>query len=416
MKIFRLTLSIVMLFLLVSTPALAINSSQGTAYTINELGMSMNIPSDLYVFTRDIASDDPNPSHFDLTREEFINYFNINNIYLNAVSEEVTYEIVIYMVKNTDQNVSDFTEYSDTELQVLLEDLSSTYEMNGVTYDNSVIYTGNPQVKFIKSSFQKANGDKPAYGLQYFTVYDGKEINITLDSYDKTVTPDREAMISKVIDSITLIKKSAPIENAGITGALNAASTGYRAGITGFVGTDFDSLSGIALIWLLLFDIIATFVLFTLPMFVYRYLVIKEPLLKQRAKKIAIIYGLAGGVIVGAYIVFSLNVFLAIGVFLWSYVNYLVLSKGGVKQYIPFKSAKPAKPFKPAKPLKPAKPKKTSTVKITPEPDEKVGTPSSPLSVSKTCKNCFAVNLADSKTCFYCGAQMDRDEKENRID
>lgn len=422
-SIIKLIIAIVMLSLLVSTPALAISASEGTAYRIDELGMSVNMPSDLYVFTRNIDPDDPRPSYFRLNREAFINYFNDHNIYLNAISEKVLYEINIMMVTNTNQNVRNFTEYTDAELQAFLKSSASTYEMENVNYVKSDIYTGNPQFRFVRSSFIKTNGTNLAYGIQYFTVFDGKEINVVLDSYDKAITPDREAIISKVIDNITLTRTSAPNENvgaasdtgnmglgdnSGIASTMNAANAVYNEGNAGLLGTNLSKLSGVSLIFLILIDIAATFVLLTLPILIYRYLIIKEPLLKHRAKKIAIIYGVSAGIIIGAYMVFTSNVFMAIGIFLWSFINYLVLSKGRAKGYLPFM------PVKPVKPVKLAKPAKSSDVKLkVKEHDETDANPSPSLSVSKTCKNCFAVNLADSNTCFYCGAQMDRDEEED---
>ena len=65
----------------------------GSTYDLEELGMSIEIPSDHVVFTRDIRSDDPNLSAYGLTKDDLFSPMLERSIYLNAWDKDVNYEI-----------------------------------------------------------------------------------------------------------------------------------------------------------------------------------------------------------------------------------------------------------------------------------------------------------------------------------
>ncbi len=69
------------------------------SHIVNEIDISIDIPSDLNVFTRDIAQDDPNLSYYGLDRASLIKSYKDSNIYLNAVSENALYEIIVTMIE-----------------------------------------------------------------------------------------------------------------------------------------------------------------------------------------------------------------------------------------------------------------------------------------------------------------------------
>ena len=79
----------------------------------------------------------------------------------------------------------------------------------------------------------------------------------------------------------------------------------------------------------ILLNLIATIVVYSLPIIIYRYAIRKEPMERKKAKRITIIYGIC------AFIVMSAATFVINGsgvaggaIFLWSWVNYRVLTGG----------------------------------------------------------------------------------------
>ncbi len=154
-------------------------------------------------------------------------------------------------------------------------------------------------------------------------------------------------------------------------------------------------LNGLPLPLLIAIDLVATFILFALPMLVYRFIILRRPLTKTKAKKIAALDGLALGLLLAIYIIYSGNYYIAIGI-LWSLANYFILTCPKLR----YKNLVVTAPL---------------STKANDQAEIPTVSNTSDMNTSKNCKNCkncYAVNLATSKTCFYCGAIMEDDEKE----
>ena len=150
-----------------------------------------SMPSDYVVFTRNISANDPNLSAYVLTKDVLSSLILERNIYLNGWDEDVTQEIIITMI---DSPLVDFNLYSDTTLTTMATSFESEYANIGVTVIKSEIYQQD-QAKFLKIYTSQPNGDSTAYGLQYYTVYADKAINITLQSYSGQIISSQEATL-----------------------------------------------------------------------------------------------------------------------------------------------------------------------------------------------------------------------------
>lgn len=169
-------------------------------YYLDEPGMSIDLPDDLVVFTRDTEGDDPYLFLYGWTRDDLLSILSEFDIYLDAWEIDANYEIIVTMM---DSIFDDFNQFSDTSFSALTSSLSEKYESSGITYMKSDFYQ-HSQAKFIKiyiSQPYNDNGDI-AYGLQYYTVYNGKAINITLQSYSGRMDSNKEAIIQAIVDSV----------------------------------------------------------------------------------------------------------------------------------------------------------------------------------------------------------------------
>ncbi len=193
----RISAGVLLAFLLtVIMPTIAFAVSTDT-YTIDELDMSIAIPSDYVVFTRDIDANDPNLSLYGLTKDSMSSLMTSGNIYLNAWDSDVNYEIIVTMI---DSSLGDFNLLSDTTLSTLATSFESEYKSAGITYIKSEVYQ-HDQAKFLKIYISQPNGDSTAYGLQYYTVYADKAINITMQSYSGTINDSEENILKSIVDS-----------------------------------------------------------------------------------------------------------------------------------------------------------------------------------------------------------------------
>lgn len=177
-----------------SIAAFATNTN---TYRLDALGMRVEIPDNYIVFTRNVQDDDPNLSLYGLTKEDMLSAMETRDIYLNAWDENATFEIVVTM---TESSLGDFNQLSDTELLTLASSLETVYDAAGVTYLRSEIYQ-NDQTKFLKIYINQPNDGITVYGVQYYTVYNGKAINLTLQSYEGMIDAAKESAMQNIVYS-----------------------------------------------------------------------------------------------------------------------------------------------------------------------------------------------------------------------
>jgi len=192
-RLFTVLICCVLLFLL-TIHAYAAGTKE---YTLDALGMTVSMPSDYIVFLRDIDVNDPNLSAYGLTKDSMSSLMNERNIYLNGWDAEINHEIIITMI---DSPLVDFNLYSDTILSTMATSLKSEYESTGVSVIKTEIYQ-HSQAKFLKIYISQPYEGSTVYGLQYYTVYADKAINITMQSYLGQITASQEAVIKSVVDS-----------------------------------------------------------------------------------------------------------------------------------------------------------------------------------------------------------------------
>lgn len=192
----RRVVSLFIAFLLLF-PCLTVYAAENV-YRLDPLGLSVEIPSELTTFTRDTKMNDPNLRAFGLTKAQMDTMMAEGNIYLNALESNNAYEIVVTM---QEIQLIDFFHLSNTELSAFASMLEENYVGSDIKFIKSEIYE-HPPAKFIKIYIKQPNGAGTAYGLQYYTVYDGKAINFTIHSYSGPITDKKEALIKRVVDSI----------------------------------------------------------------------------------------------------------------------------------------------------------------------------------------------------------------------
>ncbi|MCD7947271.1 MAG: hypothetical protein LUG13_03095 [Oscillospiraceae bacterium] len=184
-----------MLFML-ATP---IHATESTEYSLDELGLAVSIPSNYHVLTRDMDSSDPTLQRFGITKEDMSSYMYEQNVYLEAADDSGGSAIIITMM---DSPLDDFNMFSDTTLSTLATSLASQYSSSGATFINSEIYQ-HAQAKFLKIAFSIPDEAATVYGLQYYTVYDSKAINITMRSYAGEISTSSKAELTSIVDSVS---------------------------------------------------------------------------------------------------------------------------------------------------------------------------------------------------------------------
>ena len=175
------------------TPAFAAS----TKYKLDELGLEVSIPSKYDVITQDTSPYSSIFSDRGLSGTDLIKQFKENGVYLNAVPNDGTNEeIVVTMTTGIWDNLSSF---SNSSLKTIASSLVKEYEDYGLTITNYDVYE-HSQAKFIRIFFNDT--EKTVHGVQYYTNYGAKTINVTIRSYSGAISQTQENTIKGVVDSI----------------------------------------------------------------------------------------------------------------------------------------------------------------------------------------------------------------------
>ncbi len=192
MKKLSVLIVIVVLLFSFAPTALAVSGT----FDLDELGLQITIPSGYSVITKDTPAGDPIFSVLGTTKSALMSDFKSKNIYLNAISDTYSEEIV---VTNTKISMSNFSLLSDTALNTLATTLLDEFDDYGIYVSDHEIYQ-HSQAKFIKVYFTDAA--KSVHGLLYYTVYEGNAMNFTMRSYEGSLSYRQETTIKTIVDSI----------------------------------------------------------------------------------------------------------------------------------------------------------------------------------------------------------------------
>ncbi len=165
-------------------------------YELPELGLSLEVPSKYDVFTRSMDENDPLFSAYGFTKEDVIAKFVSADIYLDAITQDGSEEIVVTMTENS---VRELNGFDDSVLMAFASTLKDEYVRYGVSVSSYDIYH-HAQLAFVRVWFNIT--DETTYGLIYHTIYDNKTMNFTMRSYTGPISEAQENTIQSVVDSI----------------------------------------------------------------------------------------------------------------------------------------------------------------------------------------------------------------------
>lgn len=182
-----------------AVPAMAAS----TEYEIPEFGITLSIPDGYDVFTRNMKADDPLLKEYGLTRSDLMEILGTNT-YLDAMGSQGDDEIV---VTANETGYSDMDGMTDATLNFLASGLEEEYSSYGFDVMSTEIYREYPHV-FVNIDFYIPEDD--VYTMQYFTVYNGAMLCITLRSYTGIPSTNQVKNIRSVADSLTIPSDTQP--------------------------------------------------------------------------------------------------------------------------------------------------------------------------------------------------------------
>ena len=273
-------------------------------YDLEECGVSVSIPEEYIVVTRDVEEDDPNLKILGFERDEMLSMMEEQNLYLDAVELSKGYELAIGVEPEEWDGLEGKTEET---LQEYLDLLKKQNEKLGYGWILGEIYQSG-EIKFLKNLITRDTDRGTEYYLQYYGVKEGRAVRFAVISCVDEFRPEDIAEIEKIVDTIRVV----PLENFG------GASEPVRPEE---VQLDLGKILPKQLV---------LFLLYVSPIALYRYLFLKKPTDGKKAKRIAWIYGIVVFVILSIlFFVFGGSILTnGVAALLWIGFDYLLLTRG----------------------------------------------------------------------------------------
>ena len=175
----------------ISIPA----SAASDTYELDEVGLTVSIPADFSVITRDTPENSSVFSDVGMTKADFMAYFQEYNVYLNAFSASIDEEIIINMTQN---DVGYMNLFGDSTLLESAKGIANEFRAIGRDVSKYEIYWGG-YIKYIRLYYTDTTTN--SHSVQYYTIYNNKAINITLHSYKGSLTSQQEKIAKNIADS-----------------------------------------------------------------------------------------------------------------------------------------------------------------------------------------------------------------------
>ena len=175
--------------------------AESTAYEIDALNMSIPIPDDMIVLTRDSTANDEFFKTFKLNYDTTMSKLTEGNIYLESVTKDSALTLTVTMTKTEDsKKIGSYNSLSDEEIANIMQKLreNKTYkDASPVEYND---------IKYICLNMSFKSGKKTVQAQQYNTVMNGENINITMQAAPgkKLKAADKE-MLAEIVSGVTIL-------------------------------------------------------------------------------------------------------------------------------------------------------------------------------------------------------------------
>jgi hypothetical protein len=175
-----------------------------TEYKFADINVSVYVPDDLITFTRSVTSNNANLDLLGVDDvEELRALMKINNVYLEAVPSDVSYELII---SGKDTSTADLNTLSDSDLNNIFKDYvaaSDNIDNDSVTekVTGSSIQKEDNAVYFVTDVTSVSNNDITIYMKKYYTVMMGKAVSFSIQANGQALTDEMQQILLDVVRS-----------------------------------------------------------------------------------------------------------------------------------------------------------------------------------------------------------------------
>ena len=158
----------------------ASGSGEYTDYTFAQINTRIRVPKSMITFTNSVTSADPNLSRINASADQLRIMFDKNNLYLETMPENLSYEVILGGVKK--DGLKNYSDISSDELAEAFEEYEN--HCRQAEYDTvySVSRYNGPSGIYFVADFCTTTDETTVYSRKYYTIAEGCEISIALQT------------------------------------------------------------------------------------------------------------------------------------------------------------------------------------------------------------------------------------------
>ena len=194
----RRILAVLLGLFAVAFAAQTARAEEYNSFYLKDLDMEITLPAEFLVITRENIEGNPILDIFGYSPERAMEKLESESLYLDAMDEKVSFELLLSV---TDEPFGNYSSYTDSELKRVLNNKKKNYTGKGATWNGGSILRLD-QATFLKIDFYRNDGKKTIYVREYYTIGYGKAVNLTLNSYVGNISEEMGDILARVVNEI----------------------------------------------------------------------------------------------------------------------------------------------------------------------------------------------------------------------
>jgi hypothetical protein len=280
------------------------------SYTVKEAGVTIDLPSDIVIFTRETDPNDPNLKKYGISYDYLQKLFKNSNIYFNGVYPDTLNDFLVTV--DPHQFSKRFDQMSNTEMKVYISSFKAGAKLKKSTVTKSE-FTEINGITYFKVNSMFSNNNTTIYNQQYILTYHKKTTAICFSSNNGEITPEEEQNFAGIMATAVFDNYNKTDSGSGV----KASSKDTKENDTEYW------IIFYFILWLILFSVLS------IPMILFRFAIKRKPMKPSKALLVSIVYFLITGAIF-TYFILKYKVDFKIGIadVFVIFMNYYVLKKG----------------------------------------------------------------------------------------
>ena len=196
--------TILLFFLITLLLTLGVCASDMVTCSLDETGISLDVPADCTVLTRNMDPDDPALALFGMTPDEITQFLEEQNLYLQLTNDDPNF---LYVVSMTENNVNSFNLLSSEYMELLSQSIVEQLKAVNLSVQEIDTYS-NDRMTFVWLIAETETDGVKQMLERYYTISNHLAVNLSLQYTGTEIPEEYSALAKEIADSLCFDSKT----------------------------------------------------------------------------------------------------------------------------------------------------------------------------------------------------------------